>query len=281
MIQLVKDGTTRQVNALTLEKVNDLINNPNLPYGTTGSHPNSPKYQLASTKRIIQTFLDKGFQVRSMGYKASRPELRPFTNHVVRFIRDDLKLNNEGYIEIIMRNSHDGTSSVKLDLGFYRLVCSNGMISGKTFFRTIPLKHIGTDFYHDLNKNIDRIVTYADKLGQLIISMHNTVLSNDQVFELTRIMSQRALSDIKNLESIDYNRSFRPIRSEDNNNTLWAVFNRVQEKIIRGGIKYKTYKVDDNNKLFFKNNTSRAIRSINKDIELNSVLFDYAMKLVA
>lgn len=267
--------------ALPLEQVNALLEAKTLPYGTE-SHHNSTKYKLCSTKKIINTFLDKGFQVRQMSHQGAKLELRPYTKHVVRFIRDDLKIEGEGYIEILMRNSHDGTSPVKLDLGFYRLVCSNGLVVGKTFFTTIPLRHIGADFYHDLNTNIDRIVAQADNFARLISSMKSTILTNDQVFDLTRQIAFAALSNIDNLESIDYRRSFRPVRQADQDNTLWAVFNRLQERAINGGIKFKTSKIDDvTGEIYFKNNTSKRIRSISKNVELNTMLFDQALKLVA
>jgi cobalamin-dependent methionine synthase I len=55
-------------------------------------------------------------------------------------------------------------------------------------------------------------------------------------------------------------------REEDNNSTLWAVFNRVQEAMIRGGIK-------GINRDTKRNFTSKPIKAIDTNLKLNKELF--------
>jgi hypothetical protein len=52
-------------------------------------------------------------------------------------------------------------------------------------------------------------------------------------------------------------------RDEDHGNDLWAVFNRVQEKILGGSFKSGKRK-------------TRSVTSFQKDIELNEQLFKLA-----
>jgi len=52
-------------------------------------------------------------------------------------------------------------------------------------------------------------------------------------------------------------------RNEDQGNDLWAVFNRVQEKILGGSFRSGKRK-------------SRSVTSFQKDIELNEKLFELA-----
>ena len=54
-------------------------------------------------------------------------------------------------------------------------------------------------------------------------------------------------------------------RTEDEGNDLWAVFNRVQEKIMGGGFSYGA-----------KNRKSRSIKNFQQDIKLNEQLFELA-----
>jgi hypothetical protein len=42
--------------------------------------------------------------------------------------------------------------------------------------------------------------------------------------------------------TLDYEEILNPLRDADNGDSLWQVFNVVQEKWIRGGIEYKTAK---------------------------------------
>jgi len=55
-------------------------------------------------------------------------------------------------------------------------------------------------------------------------------------------------------------------RTADEKPTLWNVYNRIQEAIIRGGIKGK-------NKATGKSFTSKAINAIDANIKLNQELF--------
>jgi hypothetical protein len=54
-------------------------------------------------------------------------------------------------------------------------------------------------------------------------------------------------------------------RTEDQGNDLWAVFNRVQEKVLGGSYSYGR-----------KQRKARSVTSFQKDIELNEQLFELA-----
>ena len=58
-------------------------------------------------------------------------------------------------------------------------------------------------------------------------------------------------------------------RAEDAGNDLWSVFNRVQENLLQGGILTVTPK--DNGKV--RRSRSRAIRSIDQNLEVNKMLW--------
>ena len=53
------------------------------------------------------------------------------------------KLDGEGELTILQRGSKDGTKRFILDVGFFRFVCLNGMITGNRLFDPVRIKHIG------------------------------------------------------------------------------------------------------------------------------------------
>lgn len=61
-----------------------------------------------------------------------------------------------------------------------------------------------------------------------------------------------------------------PVRTEDNSNDLWTVFNICQEKMIKGG--FSTTSKDN------KTRKQRGITSIKKDMEYNQKLWTAASK---
>jgi hypothetical protein len=67
--------------------------------------------------------------------------------------------------------------------------------------------------------------------------------------------------------TVNYVDFIQPSRSEDAENNLWNVFNRIQEKLIDGGFEYG---------FSTKVRKARTIKNFNQDIVLNSKLFDLA-----
>jgi hypothetical protein len=56
---------------------------------------------------------------------------REHTKHMMR-LRHASQINGAEANEIVLLNSHDGTSSYQMLAGMFRFVCSNGLVCGDT-----------------------------------------------------------------------------------------------------------------------------------------------------
>ncbi|MBN0452199.1 DUF945 domain-containing protein, partial [Pseudomonas aeruginosa] len=56
---------------------------------------------------------------------------REYTKHLIR-LRHASQINGDEANEIILLNSHDGTSSYQMLAGMFRFVCHNGLVCGDT-----------------------------------------------------------------------------------------------------------------------------------------------------
>ncbi len=56
---------------------------------------------------------------------------REHTKHMIRLCHAN-QINGREVGEIILLNSHDGTSSYQMLAGMFRFVCQNGMVCGDT-----------------------------------------------------------------------------------------------------------------------------------------------------
>ncbi len=56
---------------------------------------------------------------------------RDYTKHMLR-LRHASQINGAEANEIVLLNSHDGTSSYQMLAGMFRFVCSNGLVCGDT-----------------------------------------------------------------------------------------------------------------------------------------------------
>ena len=70
-----------------------------------------------------------------------------YQRHMIKFVNPDFIVEGrDEYPELLLSNSHDGTTSFTLDVGIFRLVCSNGMVIKTQDFGSMKVRHYGYDF---------------------------------------------------------------------------------------------------------------------------------------
>lgn len=90
----------------------------------------SERYGHIPTSDVIQGMMRVGFQPFSALQCRSRlPDKSAFTKHMIRFrTSEEFHAVSDVLPEIVLINSHDGSSAYRLLAGMFRLVCSNGLI---------------------------------------------------------------------------------------------------------------------------------------------------------
>jgi hypothetical protein len=159
----------------------------------------------------------------------------------------DKKGKTEALASITISNSTTGNSPLNLDLGAFRLVCSNGAIR---FDRAAEsqIKHTEVN-YKQLPQLIASMNNKAMILSDVINEMKHIQLSAD---DIKKFAFEAARLRFDDLTDVDVYSIFKVNRIEDNSNDLWTVFNRVQE------------------------NLTANISNFNTDIKLNKQLFNLA-----
>ena len=96
----------------------------------TGAHPRvTARYQFISTLDLIEGLESEGwFPVHASESRARIQDRDGFTKHLLRFRRLDgrVPLVGDTVPEVVLLNSHDGSSAYQLHAGLFRMVCSNG-----------------------------------------------------------------------------------------------------------------------------------------------------------
>jgi hypothetical protein len=92
----------------------------------------SARYAYIPTNLVVDGLRKEGFQPFMACQARTRIEgKQEFTKHMLRF-RHVNQINSDTANEIILVNSHDGTSSYQMLAGCFRFVCHNGLICGET-----------------------------------------------------------------------------------------------------------------------------------------------------
>lgn len=232
----------------------------------------SDKYKLAKTSEIVKRIEGLGFTMdKFVAMKVRKKERQGFQKHRAIFTSPELKATVDGVPQLLLTNSHDGTSSVVLQLGFFRYVCSNGLIVGSNIIEPVRVRHSGNDFDERLIVAINHIVAQAHKLTESIDKLKAKVMTQAEIVAFQREALQKRLGDVK-IESF----SVPSHRLEDTAQDLFTVMNVIQENLIRGGARVI---IEQDGKR--KDKAIRKVNSLTTQTEINTMLWDMAEARVA
>jgi hypothetical protein len=238
----------------------------------------SARYQHIPTSEVLGSLRREGFQPFMVSQGGSRDEeKRGFTKHMLRLRHESQSSVDVGgtFREIVLVNSHDGTSSYQLMAGMFRLVCSNGMVVGAgNGFDEVRVRHQG-----DVTQSvIDGCVEILGRLPE--VSEQVREWSNLTLTEGERSAFSRAALALKYDENEEV--PFTPEklltvkRREDSAPTVWNTLNTVQENVIGGGIGYV---LRDENGYRKQIRRTREVKGIDQNVRLNRGLWILAEEM--
>ena len=228
----------------------------------------SSRYAFVPTYSVLDTFREAGYYpiMASESKVRNNENNQGYQKHIIQFRSLDNLLrpnSNEEYADIVLTNSHNRTSSFIVDLAFFRIICSNMLVVPSHSFSHHSIVHSGFNI-SKVNTAINEVTAYMPKIKSEIEKFKSIRLSLLEQYSLAN-----AAIDIrfdKQLHDVNAKEFLKITRDEDEMPTLWNVFNRVQEAMIRGGAK-------GINKETGKSFTSKAITAIDANIKLNKELF--------
>ena len=173
--------------------------------------------------------------------------------------------------EIILINSHDGSCSYNLLGGIIEYVCTNGLVIGNNW-ASIRIRHKGKHPIEQVIAASHRVVEEFDYVRDAVEHMLETKLTEQQqlVFAEAALISRYGTDKTKiPVEPVALNHARR---EKDRSNTLWTTFNRVQENMIKGGLKGEIIAANGRQ----RKTKMRAVNGIDQSIRLNKSLFTLA-----
>ena len=223
------------------------------------------KYIQTPTSRVVEDLMRLGWQVTKAQEVKSR-KYKGFQKHIVVFRHPDIQIKgkngDDSFPQILLTNSHDGKAAFNFRVGIFRLVCSNGLVISDADFNNVSIRHINYTF-ESLQAKVNEVIEKLPGLVQKINLFKSTKLTVDQMTEFAlkaATLRTKAKVNAEELLVVE--------RDADNGNDLWAVFNRVQEKLLGGSFRSGKRK-------------SRSVTSFQKDIEVNEQLFELAGSYLA
>jgi len=241
----------------------------------------SAKYTYVPTVGVIEAMIAAGFQPFSAVQSRTRvPGKGDFTKHMLRFRHEDVSQPmavGDVIPEVVLINSHDGTSAYKLIAGLYRLICSNGMMVSDGEIAGINVAHKG-DIVGDVIEGSRKLIAETqNSLGTVRLWSQLQLTDGEQrAFAESAHTLRFADADGNVTTPITADQLLTVRRREDVGGDLWHTFNRIQENVIAGGL--SAVRRDASGRRL-RHVSTRRINGIDQDMRLNRALWELASKM--
>jgi len=236
---------------------------------TTAAPDLSPKYSVIQTTKVYELLADYGFREdRYRQARERRIEREAFSKHV-SILQRDQDCDQHGGFNLLLVNSHNGTSSLHLEAGYFRVLCENQLGHGDVGVR---IRHTG-DVLAKIERAIPQVLAQMDDFKALQAMLRDRVLSREQAVGLVnKALELRGLPETQfNLARFgQYNRYEGPINA-------WVQFNVVQENMVRGG--FRIHAEDKDGLCVFRK--LRALTSADRLLNANRELTATVKQLIA
>ncbi|EAM2983003.1 DUF945 domain-containing protein [Salmonella enterica] len=254
----------RRDRPLTREELMQVV--PSV-FGEDKHTSRSDRYSYIPTITLLENLQREGFQPFFACQTRVRDlSKREHTKHMLRLRRAG-QITGQQVPEIILLNSHDGSSSYQMLPGIFRSVCTNSLVCGQSFGE-IRVPHKGNvvekviEGAYEVLGVFDRVEEKRDAMQLLLLppaaqqAMANAALTYRFGEEHQPVTAAQILT---------------PRRYEDRQDDLWTTYQRLQENLLKGGLPGRTAKG--------KRTHTRAVNGIDGDVRLNRALWVMAEQM--
>ncbi|EAA2596937.1 DUF945 domain-containing protein [Salmonella enterica] len=227
----------------------------------------SDRYSYIPTITLLENLRREGFEpFFACQSRVRDPGKREHTKHLLRLRRAG-QITGQQVPEIIILNSHDGSSSYQLLPGYFRQVCTNSLVCGQSFGE-IRVPHRG-DIAEKVIEGAYDVLGVFDRVEEKREAMQSLQLPPPAQQALAKAALTYRFGEEH--QPVTATQILTPRRYEDRKDDLWSVFNRIQENLLKGGLSGRTAKG--------KRTHTRAVNGIDGDIRLNRALWVMAEQM--
>jgi hypothetical protein len=240
----------------------------------------SDRYTYIPTISVIEGMQKAGFLPFAATQSRTRIEgKREHTKHMIRFRHQsslEALVVGDSLAEVILVNSHDGTSAYKLMAGVFRLVCSNGMIVADSMQDSISIRHSG-NVIDAVIEGSNRITEGAPKMLKAVSEWSGVTLNDGEQLAFAEAAHSVRFADAEGKLNTPITAAMllKPRRHQDDEPTLWHTMNRIQENVIKGGLSAVGKDANGHR----RRTTTREIKGIDQDVKLNRALWTLAERM--
>ena len=237
----------------------------------------SDKYQAIPTQSIIDIIEEQSGPTKIVAFNkvnVRKPGKQGFQRHVIMLELEDSKMLDNTSMNIVIYNSNDRSSSVKMFAGSIRAACDNQMVWGDEIMPQFKINHSTVDWR-------SRVDVMLETFHEAQIKTKNTIeqAMNKYMSYSDQITFAHQVAELLDMEGrlMDPGELNIAHRQEDISKHLWFTMNRIQYNVINGGMQ-RLMDIEVEGIKTTKLNKTHKITDSNKAIKINRQISDLMMQ---
>jgi hypothetical protein len=249
---------------------------PESALNTDRHHSVSTRYSVIGTHDIVSQLEDRGFELDGASQaNVRKQENVGFQKHLIT-MKYSAQQDANGVPTVLIRNSHNRSTGLSLYSGYIRFACLNGLISG-TDINKFSIRH-KKDWQYDVTEFVNGYQQHLVTMQKQRERMQDFQLTSHKEKQFAELA---AALRYKPEDYMDYRELGRITRPEDRGNSLWLVFNRVQENLLKGEFDRRIITTQEDGSELETWGKAKIITAQDEIIRINRSLYDLAMKFAS
>lgn len=271
MIRNITKGIT--MNKILTPYDMNIVNNAE-PYGNV-----SDRYIPTSTQELIAE-IGQYKQMQAIDFSSAnvrKAEKQGKQKHVIMLQGDNSELLDGTNLRVVLFNSLDKSSAIKLYIGAYRAICNNGMVFGDDIMEPMTIRHTKQDWKHSIKTLMDTYEDVQESTHNMIDRMMHSHMSYGDIGRLTERVAEEFNPQITGtiLDPMQLNTAHR---TEDVGKNAWLTYQRIQYNLLQGGVDRVIGRETDEGVLFDTVSKTHKVTDNAKQINFNRRLHDLVLE---
>lgn len=246
-------------------------------FATAPAEHVSGRYKFVPTTEVVDILESKGYvPVKASQSTCRESGMAEFVKHVLRFRHTDHLRPSVGqeFPELVLSNAHNGLGAYNFMSGLHVLKCSNTLTVPTSDLGSFSVRHMGgADFDQKIIDTTCQIMDMVPLVQKAVEEWKEIQLPAPMQVAFAKAANKivEVPNGVKPEQLLNARRGEeRP--DANGNRSLWTTFNVIQENAVKGGIRGR-------NQETYRRVTTRAIKSVDRDLKVNKALWTLTEEL--
>jgi len=209
-----------------------------------------------------------------------KAEKNGFQKHALICEMPNAEMVDGTKMNMILFNSNDRSTSLKIFMGSLRAACSNQCVWGEQIAEPVSIRHTQKDWKHSIHSLMDAYEETQRQTQEMINRMMSRYVSYGDMGRFAERVNEEILEPEITGTIFDPMQLNMAHRKEDIGKDLWHTYQRVQYNVLQGGIDRLIEKADEEGALFDTISKTHKVTDTTKQIDFNRKLHSIAMEVL-